>query len=289
MTKSRGSPSGADRGLFLEQEVARCRAFGVFCEDDEDELHRRQAAINRALALSFGDLGDMQWISRVGSENLLASFSADGRGLPTPFFDQLGNAACAFGARVVVVDTAADAFAGNENIRPQVRQFINLLARLARRIGGVVILLAHPSQTGKSTGSGDGGSTAWNNSVRSRLYCRRPGSPDAKGQSRDGDEASDPDVRILSRLKANYAAAGVDLAVRYDRGAFVLASDASAAIGARGPGRERDAERAFLSALRELEAKGMRCKLCADRDAREDRGRRAVLGRRTRAGDEPAC
>ena len=33
--------------------------------------------------------------------------------------------------QLVVIDTAADTFAGNENIRPQVRQFITLLTRLA--------------------------------------------------------------------------------------------------------------------------------------------------------------
>jgi RecA-family ATPase len=250
--------------LFLEQEVAHVRALGVFCEDDEDELQRRQAAINLALKISFAALGDMRWISRVGSENLLMTFGADGRGVSTPFFDQIVNASRAFGARVVIIDTAADTFAGNENIRTQVRQFISLLSRLAREIGGAVILLAHPSQTGKVTGSGDGGSTAWNNSVRSRLYFHRPGQPDAakgrnaKGQNED-DEAPDADARILSRLKANYSAAGVDLALRYDRGAFVLASDASG--HARGPERDREAEKAFLSSLAQLDALNMNCNI----------------------------
>lgn len=248
----------ATDGLFLGQDVSKCRVFGVFCEDDNDELHRRQASINNALGLSFADLGDMRWVSRVGSENLLMTFTADGRGVPTPFFSQILNAAREFGARLVVIDTAADAFAGNENIRPQVRQFIALLTRLAREIGGAVILLAHPSQTGKASGSGDGGSTAWNNSVRSRLYFKRPEQPNGKEQD-TGGEPSDPDLRILSRLKANYATAGVDLAVRYDRGAFADASDAAGSIGARGPARDREAEEAFMSGLGELEAKRLRC------------------------------
>ena len=248
----------ATGSLFLGQDVAHCRALGVFCEDDEDELHRRQASINRAFSISFADLGGVRWISRVGNENLLMTFSADGRGVASPFFEQIVNAAREFGARVVVIDTAADAFAGNENIRPQVRQFISLLTRLAREINGAVILLAHPSQTGKATGSGDGGSTAWNNSVRSRLYLRRPGQPDsAKGKSAEADEPTDPDARILSRLKANYAASGVELAVRFDRGAFVLAEGAAGA--AHGPGRDREAEKAFMAALSELEPKGIRC------------------------------
>ena len=269
--------------LFLGQNVEHCRALGVFCEDDDDELHRRQAAINRALGVSFAELGDMCWISRAGSENLLMTFGTDERGLPTPFFDQIVNAAREFGARIVVVDTAADTFGGNENIRSHVRQFISLLTRLAMGIDGAVIMLAHPSQMGKQSGSGDGGSTAWNNSVRSRLYLRRPGSPDGKWQGEDS-EASDPDLRVLSRRKANYAAAGVDLTVRYDRGAFVLASDASA-IGARGPEREREAEKAFMSALAEYTAKDMRCNVhkgqanYAPKALREmNSGRRGVLG-----------
>ncbi len=244
---------------FLGQEVAPCKAFGVFCEDDADELHRRQVAINRALSVEFGDLRELRWLSRVGSENLLMTFTADGRGVPTPFFSQILNAAKEFGARLVVFDTAADAFAGNENIRPQVRQFIALLTRLACEIDGAVILLAHPSQTGKASGSGDGGSTAWNNSVRSRLYLRRPGQPDGKGRESASDEPIDPDSRTLSRLKANYAAAGVDLSVRYERGAFVDASGVPGVVGARGPARDRAAEEAFLNGLSELEAKRLRC------------------------------
>lgn len=246
----------ATGGDFLGQEVTPCRALGVFCEDDIGELHRRQAGINAGLGLTFDDLGNMRWVSRVGSENLLMTFAADGRGVHTAFFEQILNAARDFGARLVVIDTAADTFAGNENIRPQVRQFIALLTRLAREIDGAVILLAHPSQTGKATGSGDGGSTAWNNSVRSRLYFKRPGQPDAKGQ--EADEPIDPDLRILARLKANYASAGVDLAVRYERGAFVDASGAQGVIGARSPARDREAEEAFMAGLAEMEAKHLR-------------------------------
>jgi RecA-family ATPase len=256
----------ATGALFLGQEVAPCKTLGVFCEDDGDELHRRQVAVNRALGVDFKDLGDMGWISRVGCENLLMTFEADGRGLDTPFFSQILNTAKDFGARVIVIDTAADAFAGNENIRPQVRQFIALLTRLAREIGGAVILLAHPSQTGKASGEGAGGSTAWNNSVRSRLYLKRPGNGDGNGKDKGqnnqdaaGGEAADPDLRIVSRLKANYAAAGVDLAVRYERGAFVEAGGAAGTIGARGPARNREAEEAFMSGLGELSEKNIPC------------------------------
>jgi RecA-family ATPase len=64
----------------------------------------------------------------------------------------------------------ADMFSGDENSRPQSRQFIGLLKRLARKHDCAFLLLAHPSLTGLNTGSGMSGSTGWNNAVRSRLY-----------------------------------------------------------------------------------------------------------------------
>lgn len=234
---------------FLGFDVMRCRALGIFCEDDRDELHRRQAATNAAVGVEFGDLENVFWLPRVGDENLLMTFLADGRGEASPLFTQIVNLAIERGVQLVVIDTAADVFAGNENIRPQVRQFIALLTRLARAIDGAVLLLAHPSQTGRASGTGDGGSTAWNNSVRSRLYLKRP---DAAGGN-----VTDADIRILSRLKANYAQAGAELTLRYSRGAFAL--DGMAEPDGDGFYRRRAAEQAFLSGMNELAPKKIRC------------------------------
>jgi len=232
---------------FLGFGVMRCRALGIFCEDDRDELHRRQAAINAAMEIDFADLENASWLSRVGADNLLMTFAADGHGVPSPFFSQALALARERGAQLVVIDTAADVFAGNENIRPQVRQFIALLTRLARAIDGSVVLLAHPSQTGRASGTGDGGSTAWNNSVRSRLYLRRP----------DVDDGADTDVRVLSRLKANYAPAGAEITLRFSGGAFALEGSAEAA--GDGYYRRKAAEQAFMAGLSELKAKNIRC------------------------------
>jgi RecA-family ATPase len=238
---------------FLGHEVARCRVLGVFCEDDDDELQRRQASVNDGMGLGFADLENMRWVSRVGRDNLLMTFGADGRGEATPFFFQIESAAKELGAQLIIVDTAADTFAGNENIRPQVRQFINLLTRLAQSADAAVILLAHPSQTGKTTGSGEGGSTAWNNSVRSRLYLKRPEAP--------AGETIDADKRILTRVKANYAAIGVELILRYEGGAFTNEVDDEGMEGdgvSRVP-RHRDAETVFMQGMNELLEKNLRC------------------------------
>jgi RecA-family ATPase len=243
--------SCAAHRTFLGFDVMRCRALGIFCEDDRDELHRRQAAINETTGVDFADLMDVRWVPRVGLENLLMLFGADGRGVPTPFFFQLLDLAKSVGSQLIIIDTAADTFAGNENIRPQVRQFLGLLTRLAREIEGAVILLAHPSQTGRATGQGDGGSTAWNNSVRSRLYLSRL-------EATNGD-APDPNIRILSRRKANYALAGVDITLRWSGGAFALVGSPDQADAGQSVYRQAQAEEAFMTGMGELKEKNLRC------------------------------
>jgi RecA-family ATPase len=199
---------------WLGLAVKRCKVFALFCEDDENELHRRQDAINLQYGIDFSDLGDMRWVSGVGADNLLVTFGSEGLGVHTDRFDKLTRAAKEFGAELVVIDTAADTFGGNENDRSQVRQYVGAgLNKLARDIGGAVLLNAHPSRSGMSaTGDLDGGSTGWSNTVRSRLSLARP---------TDDDTPADTDERTLTRRKANYAEKGVEIKMRWCRGVLV--------------------------------------------------------------------
>jgi RecA-family ATPase len=55
--------------------------------------------------------------------------------------------------RLVVIDTAATCFGGNESDRAQVTQFVGtILTSLAQDIDGSVLLNAHPSMTGLANG-----------------------------------------------------------------------------------------------------------------------------------------
>ena len=81
---------------------------------------------------------------------------------------------------VVFADNASDVFDGDEINRALVRGFIRSLALLVRRRNGAVLLLAHvdkqTSRAGKASGSESySGSTAWHNSVRSRLFLLESG------------------------------------------------------------------------------------------------------------------
>ena len=147
------------------QRVLRCKSFGLYCEDSEEELHRRQDDINTVFDQAYSGLGDMRWISGVGDDWTLVNFTADGRMHTTERWNLLVREVTAFGARLLCLDTAADLFGGNENDRSQVRRFISLLGGLAREIDGSVLLNCHPSRSGLASGNLDGGSTAWSNTV----------------------------------------------------------------------------------------------------------------------------
>ncbi len=76
------------------------------------------------------------------------------------------------GAGLIVIDNASDAFDGDENNRRQVRTFVRRLTQVARANNAGLLLLAHidkhAARNGAS-GNAYSGSTAWHNSVRSRL------------------------------------------------------------------------------------------------------------------------
>jgi len=227
--------------------VSPCRSLALFCEDDADELHRRQARINAASGLDFADLEAIRWSSGVGQDNALARFAADNRMSVAQRFRQVEAAARDHRAQLVILDTAADVFAGNENDRNQVRQFIGLLNRLAMDLGAAVLLNAHPSRSGMSSaGDMDGGSTAWSNSARSR-WSLSTSPKDSDGQ---GDNA----IRILTRRKSNYAAAGESIRLRWEDGVLVPADRPAGLFGTI---ERRAVEEVFLTLLDRCVASNM--------------------------------
>ena len=198
---------------WLGLDTVPGRAVAVFCEDEADELHRRQQAINATLGVEPANLENLRLLSRLGDDNTLFAFDGD-RGHTTPFFDRLDATCRAFKPALLILDTAADLFGGNENDRPKVRAFIGAcLGRLARDHQAAVLLCAHPSAAGLRDGSGTGGSTAWNNTLRARLYLTRP---------QQDQIGLDDDRRILSRQKSNYSAIGTKVEMVWTRGVFTL-------------------------------------------------------------------
>ncbi len=241
---------------WLGLDTKPCKGFVMFCEDDKDELHRRQDAINRHYACGMSDLEDVLYMSRAGMENVLMEFDRrTERPQPAPLFDQFKNAVEDFGAQIIVLDTLADVFAGDEIRRNQARRFVTALRGVAVKQQGVVILTSHPSLTGINTGTGISGSTAWNNSVRSRLYLTR------KTDNKD-EEEEDNNERLLKTMKNNHGPFGGKICIRWEQGVFVRTTDAAS------PSTVVDRltmDRDLLAALRDLIRNG--CFVPADHRA----------------------
>ncbi len=89
---------------------------------------------------------------------------------PTPLFEALAAAAKEIRPALIVVDSIAATFGGNQNDRVHARTFVGLFRTLARDIGCAILLLDHPSLSGITSGTGRGGSMDWQNATRARLH-----------------------------------------------------------------------------------------------------------------------
>ena len=223
---------------WLGLAVRHGKAVYLSAEDDKAELHRRLADITRAENATLADLGDLTLRSLAGEDALLAIVAKGGTLQATPLLEAVEQLLQHDCPDLLVLDTLADYFPGDENNRAQARQFIGLLRGLAINHRCAVVMLAHPSLHGIASGTGTSGSTGWNNSVRSRLYLSR---------ILDKGYEQNPDARVLSVMKSNYSGIGREIALTWQNGVFVADApvtglDRMAAIA--------KAERVFLSLLR---------------------------------------
>jgi RecA-family ATPase len=220
-------------------------AFYLDAEDDERELHFRLEAIRDHLGVTFADLkdGGLHLVPLAGKDALLGVPDRAGIVQPTPLFEELLLAATNIKPVLIVLNSAADLFAGNENNRSEVRQFVGLLRRLAIASGAAVLLTSHPSLTGLSTDSGLSGSTAWNNSVRSRLFF--------KASEADGEVGRD--ARELEVKKNNYGPTGEVVRMVWRSGLFVPVSAPSTMERAAA---ERKVEDLFMGLLARFSHEG---------------------------------
>jgi RecA-family ATPase len=188
-------------------------AVVICCEDSGDELHRRIDRIVTYCEAKFSDLADLHMLSLAGQDAVMGAPDRSDVIRPTRLFEQVLEAGCDIRPKLIVIDNAADVFAGNENDRAHVRQFVNQLRGLAMQADAGVLMTSHPSLTGMSTGTGLSGSTAWHNSVRSRLYFKKA--------TTEKDEEPDPDMRVLETMKNNYGPNGETILLRWNSGLFV--------------------------------------------------------------------
>lgn len=255
--------SGLGKSLLMQQlqiaaatgnrwvgfEVERCRSFGFYCEDPENILMLRQRDICSHFNVDPHDLDDVSLVSRIGEQNVLVEFDRR-TDKPTvlPLFEQIRTHVLEFGAQLIIIDTAAHTFGGNENYRTQVTFFISLLQKLASEVQGSVILNAHPSVSSMISGSGYSGSTAWRATVRAHMYLKRPKEYD------DEDPSADHDVRILKTAKSNWGRSGGVNKVAWENGVFVARDPDQVQVS--GMMGKYEIDKAVLDGLRYYIARG---------------------------------
>lgn len=226
----------ANGGKWMGTDTKAGNVLFLTAEDDKDELHRRLHRIAEFAKLP--SVAELLLGSLAGMDAVLAS------GLPgsplgeTQRFREIEERVAESKPVLLVLDTAADLYGANENDRALVRQFISLLRGLAIRYRVAIVLLSHPSLSGMNSGSGTSGSTAWSNSVRSRLYLGRV-------KTSDGREP-DPDARVLTTKKSNYGPVGTEIGLKWVDGIFL----STGAATSENESRAEKADRTFVDLLR---------------------------------------
>lgn len=177
------------------------------CEDDKDHLHMRAVNLGDLRRLTDFHAAPMTELDAMLMEYQGREFNV------TPLYHELASQIERLKPALVVLDSAANVYGGDEVIRAEVQSFVGHLRKLCHRFGCSIVILSHPSKSGMADGSGSSGSTHWSNAVRARLYLRRP--------EVEKDEYVDSDARELEVMKNNYGPTGKIINLEYRGGLFV--------------------------------------------------------------------
>lgn len=206
---------------WLDRDTVQAKSFGMFAEDSNDELQRRQADINALYDRSPADFElDLSWRSIEGKPGVMIDFERNAtRPTLTPLWHQVHQFVANEGIQVVGLDNARVIFGGSENFPNQVTAAVRLLVEWAIEIDGAIILLSHPNRSDPKSFAGTG---AWHASVRAGMTLHRP-------RDWDADRDKEPDLRdprrVLSGLGANYGAGIGTQKLEIRDGVFVPTDD----------------------------------------------------------------
>lgn len=215
--------SAEDGGPVLRQRLSRiCRAYQIDPNELEGRLHLIDASdIDPALHRE-------QKQNVAGRRRTITE---------TPLLDALAAVVEDLNAGLVVVDNASDTYDDDEIKRARVRTFVRSLRQRLARPGRAVILLAHVSKSsataGKAAGTEDySGSTAWHNSVRSRLSLSLAGN-----------------ALTIEHMKSNLVRRADPIRMEWNDGVPMLKACLPSIEVAAAERAQRDADKAALVAI----------------------------------------
>ena len=155
---------------FMDIATKPSRVLVLSGEDEARTVHFRVANICQDMQVPMASLAGRMTVYDLTQQDCV--LWRDGH--PTERMQWLADQAVRLKAEVIVIDNASDVFADNENDRTAVRGFMRALNLIAHVTRAAVLLLAHVDKAsvrmgaGQDTNSTFSGSTAWNNSARSR-------------------------------------------------------------------------------------------------------------------------
>jgi RecA-family ATPase len=179
-------------------------------------MRRRLHRVARKRGLDPADLEGLHFHFADPADCLLGLSRREGPIGPTPLFASLAAAVHDIRPVLIVVDSIAATFGGNQNDRVHARTFVGLFRTLARQAGCAILLLDHPSLAGITSGTGRGGSMDWQNATRARLHL----------ETLDSDDGSTG--RVLEVKKTNYGPCGEKVRLQWEEGCFVMEGTTSA-------------------------------------------------------------
>jgi RecA-family ATPase len=213
-------------------------------EEPEHEMRRRLERVARKRGIEPSEIEGLHFHFADPDRCLLGIATSRGLMAPTPLFASLQAAALDIRPALIVVDSIAAAFGGNQNDRVHARTFVAMFRRLAQQVDCAVLLLDHPSLSGITNGTGRGGSMDWQNATRARLHLETV-------SAEDGTSG-----RVLEVKKTNYGPSGEKVKLQWEDGCFVMeATGAGQAAPHRAAAHQR-LDDLFVRLLEERNAQG---------------------------------
>lgn len=174
-------------------ETTQSRVLFVSCEDSGRIVKQRLSRIADGMMESLANVGqslDILDLSDIDATLYVAN-SYDKTCQATVRTAELMQLVKSRNYGLIIVDNASETFGGNEINRQEVRGFVRMLRTGLADISSSVLLLAHINKISATNGGKEdySGSTAWHNSVRSRISL---------GQGKVKDQL------LLTHQKSNY-------------------------------------------------------------------------------------
>jgi RecA-family ATPase len=227
-------------------------AIYIECEDSERVLRWRLTVIAAHYKVTLTAIADagFQMFPLTDDESAILAQAPDKSGIvrPTPLYDWLYELAGDIKPVMIGIASSANVFAGNENVRTEVQQFIRLLRRLACVANGSVVLVTQPSLSGidhkSASHEGLAGTTQWHNAVRARAVI----------SSIKHENGIDTGLRQIKFRKNQYGPESAGCFVRYDNGLFLpvggMTMDAAE--------RSTKADEVFVALLKKFTVQGQK-------------------------------